>query len=102
MTPPRSARGGRAAKISRPAPENTLVNRLAASAQYRALELGYRVTGLKGFDMVEPHRGVGWFSLTRGCLVVVADGEVTKTDWYPTYTLGEVGWVDARARCRAA
>jgi hypothetical protein len=101
---PKSGLGGRPAKNSpRPAPENTLVNRLADSARYRAsLDYGYRVTGLKAFDTVTPSRGVAWFSLTRGSLIITADGEETTAEYQPTYALAEPAYKEAVQRARAA
>lgn len=64
--------------------------------------MGYRVTGLKGYDEVRVDTGIAWFSLTRGCLVVAALRDDTTAKWYPTYALGEPEYEAGRAYLRAA
>lgn len=92
-----SGRGGRPARPTRPTPSKNLEHRLADSARYRAGNLGYRVTGLKGYHEMAPARGIAYFSLTRGCLIVAVNGEDSAGDYYPTYALGDVAWAEAQA-----
>lgn len=75
--------------------------RLADAAQHRASALCYRVTGLKGYDEIAPSRGVAWFSLTRGCLVITVDGPDSEAEWFPTYATGEIGWKEAAQQARS-
>jgi len=78
------------------------VNRLADSARYRAsLDFGYRVTGLRAFDTITPSKGVAWFSLTRGSLIITADGEDTFAEYQPTYALAEPAYKAAVEAARA-
>lgn len=73
----------------------TLHLRMAEAARYQAGVRGYRITGLRGYHELGPAVAVGFFGLTRGCLVIVLNGEESRTDWYGTYTLGEPAFTDA-------
>lgn len=56
------------------------------------------MTGLKGYSEVRaPDVGIAWYSLTRGCLIVVAVGEESKHSWYATYAEGEPEFEAARS-----
>lgn len=86
----------------RPAPDTTLEARLTHAGRHQAAQLNYRVTGMRGFDTIGPAKAVGWFSLTRGSLVVGVDGPDCEHTWHATLDLGEEGYAAMRARYRAA
>lgn len=95
----RSVDGGRLALTSKA--QKTLLARLTGEVDTEARDLGYRIVGLRGVDLINPSRGVVWVQLTRGSVVASCDGLDSFRLWVPLLIEAQATYREERARVRA-
>jgi len=59
-----------------------------------AQQLDYKVRGCAAIDIIEPHKAIGLYQLTRGSVVVAIDGYDSEVQWRSTFQEAqELFWV---------
>jgi hypothetical protein len=78
--------------------ERNLLARLHSNATYKASAMGYRLLDMRAYEMLDPSRGVAWFRLTFGNVVVWADGLEEGSHWSATLEAGAQEYAQTKDR----